>query len=99
MVGSFIGECNHHNAVGHLLQRDILRIADKANARNHGIGFSGTGASTNDNILFGGCMFNLVLLKVKLALLTKLFEFAFLGRTVTTISDYEGSCILIKGHT
>ena len=99
MVGSFIGECNHHNAVGHLLQRDILRIADKANARNHGIGFSSTGTSTNDNILFGGCMFNLVLLKVKLALLTKLFEYAFLGRTVTAIWDCEGSRILIKGRT
>ena len=44
-------------------------------------------------------MFNLVLLKVKLALLTKLFEYAFLGRTVTAIWDCEGSRILIKGRT
>ena len=99
MVGSFVGECNHHNAVGHLLQRDILCIADKANAGNHGIGFTSTGTSANDNVLFGGGMFNLILLKVELALLTELLECAFLGRTVIAISDCKGSCFLIKGRT
>ena len=73
-------------------------IADKANAGNHGIGFTSTGTGANDNVLFGVGMFNLVLFKVELALFTKLLEYAFLGRIVIAISDCKGGRFLIKGR-
>ena len=99
LVCSFICECNHHNAVSHFMQRDILRIADKANTGNHSISFTRARSGANYNVLFRRGMFNLVLFKVKLALLTEFLEYALLSRTILAVLDYKGSCILIERRT
>ena len=45
----------------------------EANTGNHGVGLSGASTSANHNIFFRRSMLYFILLKVKLALFTKLF--------------------------
>ena len=99
LVCSFICECNHNNTVNHFTQRGILCIADKADAGNHRIGFASTRTGTNYNVLFRGRMFNFILLKVKLALLTEPFKYALLGRAIFAVLNYKGAGVLFKRRT
>ena len=97
LICSFVCECNHHNAIGHFLQRDILGIANEANTRNHRIGLTGAGTGPDNDILFRGSMLNLVLLKVKLAMITQGFQCFFLIRIIVAVHDDKGSNILAEG--
>ena len=99
LIRGFICKCDHHNAVGHFPQGDTLGIANKTNAGNHRIGFASTCTGANYNILFRRSVLNFILLKIELALFTKLFENRFLRTAIFPIMDHERSSILIKRLT
>ena len=73
-----------------------MGIANEADTRNHCVSLTGAGTSSDDNVLLGSSMFNLILFKVKLALLTQFLQDLLLSSIIVAILDNEGRNAFIK---